>query len=413
VERHSDAEIERVFRREGGKLVAALVRLLDDWDLAEEVVQEAVVAALEHWPREGTPDNPGAWLLTTARRRAIDRLRREKRFADRAPELERQMRETGRRGDGVDDRLALVFTCCHPALSREAQVALTLRTVSGLTTAEVARAFLLPEPTIQQRVVRAKAKIKTAKIPYRVPTDAELPDRLREVLDVLYLVFNEGYLATSGDVPARFDLATEAEWLTSLLSTLMPDEPEPMGLLSLMRLHLARARSRFTADGDLVLLADQDRSTWDRDAIERAITLLTRAARLGRPGPYQLQAGIAATHAEAKSFDETDWLRVVALYDRLLEIAPSPVIALNRAIARSRTHGSSVGLAEIDALLGDLDVYPLFHATRAELLRDLDRFEEALAEVRRALELTTNPAEQRLLRQRLEALESRTRRRQG
>jgi RNA polymerase sigma-70 factor (ECF subfamily) len=404
-----DASLEAVLCAERTLLTAALVRILGDWDAAEELVQDAAIAALEHWPERGIPDNPGAWLMTAARRRAVDRLRRGARYRERLAELTREASdmdgpmETG--GPlAADDRLRLIFTCCHPALSREAQVALTLRTVAGLDTPAVARAFLAPEATIAQRLVRAKRKIRQAGIPYRVPEPAELPERLEQVLAVLYLVFNEGYLASTGEVAERRDLARDAEWLCSLLVQLMPDEPEPMGLLALMRLHLARAASRFGPDGSLVLLADQDRATWDHVAIDEARTLLGRALRLGRAGPYQLQAAIVAVHAAAPSYAETDWTEIVALYDRLARLQPTPVVALNRALAVAELSGPGAALAELEPLGERLAGYHLFHAARAELLRRLGRAAEAAAAVRRARELTENPAERDLLNRRLAEL---------
>ena len=404
-----DASLERVLREERSRLIASLVRILGDWDLAEELVQEAAVAALEHWPADGLPRNPGAWLMTTARRRAIDRLRRDARFRDRLAQLGEEADEMDRpiaTGGplAADDRLRLLFTCCHPALSREPQVALTLRTIGGLDSAQVARAFLVPEATIAQRLVRAKRKIRDAGIPVRIPDAAELPQRLEQVLAVLYLVFNEGYLASDGAAADRRELATDAEWLTSLLVRLMPDEPEPMGLLALMRLHLARVESRFAPDGSLVLLPDQDRARWNNAAIAEAGELVERALRMGRPGSYALQAAIVAVHAGAATYEATDWDEIVALYDRLLQLTPTPVVALNRGLAIAELRGPAAGLEEIEPLAARLAGYHLFHAARGELLRRLDRPDEAVLAVGRALALTDNPAERRLLEARLKEL---------
>ena len=401
-----DERLAAVLRDERGRLIAALVRILGDWDLAEELVQDAAVAALEHWATDGIPRNPGAWLMTTARRRAVDRLRRHARYRERLQQLTREATEidTGVKTGGpmeADDRLRLLFTCCHPALSREAQVALTLRTIGGLETPAVARAFLVPEATIAQRLVRAKRKIRAAGIPYRVPDAAELPARLGEVLSVLYLIFNEGYLASDGQVPERRELARDAEWLTSLVARLMPDEAEVLGLLALMRLHLARAPARFAPDGSLVLLRDQDRSAWDRAAIGEAVALLARAERMGRTGSYQLQSAILAAHATASSWAATPWSAIVALYDALHRLEPTPVIGLNRALALAERDGPAAALAALEPLAERLDGYHLFHAARAEMLRRLGRSDEARDADRRALELTDNPAEQRLLEQRL------------
>jgi RNA polymerase sigma-70 factor (ECF subfamily) len=388
--------LERVYRDEAGRLVAALVRLLGDFDLAEEVVAEALVEALDHWPRDGVPDRPGAWLLQTARRKALDRLRRERRGR------EKLLLVAGLQGvpaREADDRLRLLFTCCHPALSQEAQIALTLRAVAGLTTPEIARAFLVSEATIAQRIVRAKRKIAAAGIPYRVPGGDELQERLTAVLTVLYLVFNEGYLATAGQ-PTRAELVEDAEWLAGLVVRLLPGEPEPLGLLALFRLHRARWQSRFAPDGRLLLLADQDRSRWDQAAIADAGRVIRRAAGMGRTGPFQVQAAIAAVHCEAPSWEATDWPQIVALYSLLATLDPSPVVLLNRAIALSHVAGPVAALAEVEAVAPRLGGYYLLHATRAALLRDLGRESEAAAADAQALTLTANPAERRLLSER-------------
>jgi RNA polymerase sigma-70 factor (ECF subfamily) len=394
----SHAELARVVREHAGRLAASLVRLTGDFATAEDLVQEAVVAALRHWPAGGIPDHPDAWLLTVARRRGLDLLRRESRYRHKLAQLPQPQLppEPSER----DDRLRLIFTCCHPALPRSAQVALTLRVVCGLTTAQIARAFLVPAATVAQRITRAKHKITDAGIPYRTPSADELGARLGEVLTVIYLLLNEGYLATAERAQSR-DLVEDAEWLATLLHRLMPAEPEVAGLLALIQLHRARAAARFGPDGKLVLLADQDRSRWDREMIEDATRLLTRAAGQRRPGPYQLQAAIVACHAEATRWEETDWPQIVLLYDMLLHLAPSPVTRLNRAIALRYTAGAQAALSELDALAGVLDGYHLHHATRAELWRALGRPDAARAADRRALELTSNPAEQAILQERL------------
>ena len=392
--------LERVFREEAGRLTASLVRLLGDFDLAEDLVSEAVVEALEHWPRDGVPERASSWLLTTARRKGLDRLRRE---AVHRKKLEVIAALPDQPPREADDRLRLIFTCCHPVLAREAQVALTLRAVVGLTTEEIARAFVVPQDTLAKRIVRAKHKIVSSKVPYRVPADDELASRLDEVLTVIYLVFNEGYLVTAGDSPVRRDLASDAEWLASLLAQLLPQEPEPLALLALIRLHLARWPARLDAEGRLVLLEYQDRSLWDRRAIAGAVRLIERAAAFGRPGRYEIEAMIAALHCEAPSWEATDWPQVHALYTLLVEIDPSPVVALNRAITLRYIGGSAEALANVDELSGALQGYHLFHATRAALLRDLGENDEAARADAAALSLTKNSGERALLEERLAA----------
>jgi RNA polymerase sigma-70 factor, ECF subfamily len=408
------AVVDRLFREESGRAVATLIRLTGDFDLAEEAVQEAFLVALERWPRDGLPDNPGAWITTTARNRAIDRLRRAKRLAEKQVTIRRQAEiaadlasvEPEAEDDMspiADDRLRLIFTCCHPALPIEAQVALTLRTLGGLTTPEIARAFLVPEPTLAQRLVRAKKKIRDAGIPYRVPPDHLLPERLEAVFRVLYLVFNEGYVASSGDALVRRELCAEAIRLGRVLVELMPDEPEALGILALMLLHDARREARVGAGGELVLLEDQDRSQWDRGRIGEGAALVERALRMRRPGPYQIQAAIAAVHDEAGSAAETDWVQIALLYARLHELDPSPVVELNRAVAVAMVDGPARGLALIAGIEadGDLAEYHLLHSARADLLRRLDRRTEASAAYRRALELVGNETERAFLARRL------------
>jgi RNA polymerase sigma-70 factor (ECF subfamily) len=376
-----------------------MVRVLGNFDVAEEVVQDSLVAALERWPEQGIPDNPGAWLMTTARRRAIDVLRRDRRYAEKIALLERSTLPDD--AAEADDRLRLIFTCCHPALAPQAPVALTLRAVAGFTTPEIAAAFLVSESTMAQRIVRAKRKIVAANIPYRMPEGADLPARLEAVLAVLYLMFNEGYLSRGAEVASRRDLAEDALWLTTLVARLMPNQAEVLGLMALMKLHLARARARFDAAGEMVLLPDQDRSLWDKDAIAEGVSTLESAALMRRPGPYQIQAAIAAVHAESRSWEATDWRQIVLLYDSLLRRSDSPVIRLNRAVALARVSGPQVALGEVNDLAMALDGYHLFHATRAELLDELG--EKTLAREARvkALELCQNPAERALLMRKL------------
>ncbi|HEY3515343.1 DUF6596 domain-containing protein [Kribbella sp. NPDC051137] len=391
----SQDELARVVRDHAGRLTGALVSLLGDFAAAEDLVQDAVEIALKRWPVEGIPERPDSWLFTVAKRRGLDVLRRQENYRTKLALLEPY------EPPPADDRLRLVFTCCHPALAREAQIALTLRVVCGLTTGQIAAAFLASESAVAQRITRAKRKITDAGIPYRIPRDDELPERLSEVLTVIYLLFNEGYLSSTADRAHSRDLVDDAEWLTALLHGLLPNEPEVAGLLALIRLHRARTSARFAPN--LVLLADQDRTLWDHAAITEATALLTRTARRHHaPGPYQLQAAIAACHSEAATWDDTDWPQILVLYDMLLTLQPSPVTCLHRTIALSYVRGSATALTELDALAAELDTYPLFHATRGQFLRDLNRRTEAHAADERAARLTTNPAQLDLLQERLE-----------
>jgi RNA polymerase sigma-70 factor (ECF subfamily) len=406
--------VDRLFREEQGRAVATLIRVTGDFDLAEEAVQDAFIRALETWPERGVPDNPGAWITTTARNRAIDRLRRRQRSVDKIEQLGRETQveqelaaiDPTPSEDSMpiaDDRLRLIFTCCHPALATEARVALTLRTLGGLTTPEIARAFLVPEPTLAQRLVRAKRKIRDAGIPYRVPPAELLPERLDGVLRVLYLVFNEGYAASSGDELIRRELCTEAIRLARVVVSLLPGEPEALGLLALMLLHDARREARVGPDGQLILLDDQDRSRWDGARIAEGHDLIEQALVVRRPGPYQVQAAIAALHDEAVVPTETDWAQIAALYATLQQMAPSPVVELNLAAAVAMADGPAIGLAMMDgiAATGELDAYPYLHSARADLLRRLERWSEADTAYQRALELTPNAPERAFLEGRL------------
>jgi RNA polymerase sigma-70 factor (ECF subfamily) len=413
---NSAAAIEQFYREEFGRILATLIRLLGDFDLAEDAAQEAFANALEQWPRDGVPDNPRAWIVGVARHKAIDRIRRQARFNDRREELIRMAEacdgpQSVEAGALPDERLRLIFTCCHPALADDARVALSLRTLCGLTTEEIARAFLTPPATMAQRLVRAKRKIRAARIPYQVPSAEVLAERLEAVMAVIYLVFNEGYAASSGERLLRTDLCAEAIRLARILVTLMPAEGEPRGLLALMLLHDARRDARIDANGELVLLEHQDRRRWHREQIVEGLTYSEAAISANRWGPYAIQSAIAAEHSRAESADATDWRAIANLYSRLIAIRPSPVIDLNRAVAVAMADGPAAGLELIDAIAasGELRDYHLMWSARADLLRRLERWSEAAESYRAALAGVGSAPERRFLRRRLEEMTARTR----
>lgn len=405
--------VEQVFRRESGRIIAGLIRISGSFDLAEEAMQDAFAAALTAWER-GIPDNPAAWITAAAQRKLVDYARREQTRRDKEDQIVYETQTVTRDVDSTaeadmgcfDDRLRLIFTCCHPALAMEAQVALTLRTLAGLTTPEIARAFLLPEPTLAQRLVRAKRKIQTARIPYEVPPTDALPERLVSVRAVLYLIFNEGYTASAGDSLIRREMASEAIRLARTLCELLSNEPENLGLLALMLLQDSRRAARTGSEGELIPLEEQDRSQWDHDEIREGLPLVERALRMGSPGPYQIQAAIAAIHAQARTPAETDWNQIKQLYRELQRLNPSVVVALNAAVAVAMSDGLEKGLADMEALGSELDGYYLYHAGRADLLRRLHRAAPALEAYRKALSLTANAVERRYLRRRIAEVES-------
>ncbi|MDH4117835.1 MAG: RNA polymerase sigma factor [Acidimicrobiia bacterium] len=403
--------IEAVFRAEYGIVLASLVRMVRDFEFAEDVLSDAMAVALASWPKSGVPTNPAAWLTTAARRKAIDRLRRDKALEKKTEELAVLARGQGEEpldhdGSIPDHRLRLMYTCCHPALALEAQVALTLKTVGGLTVPEIASAFLTAETTMYQRIVRAKRKIKDAQIPYEVPTGADLPERTAAVMSVLYLIFTEGYSAHGGEQLVRVDLVSEAIRLARVLCTVMPDEPEAIGLLALMMLHDARRAARTDATGELVVMEHQDRALWNGAAIGEGLTLVEAALRFGRPGPFQIQAAIAAVHSQAATFDVTDWQQIAALYGELGRHQPTPVVALNHAVAVAMWRGPQAGLALLDRLGDSLDEHHLFHSARAELLRRVGRTDASRAAYEMSLGLVTNETERRYLQRRLDELAS-------
>jgi RNA polymerase sigma-70 factor (ECF subfamily) len=404
--------IESVFRQESGRILATLIRISGSFDLAEEAMQEAFATAVSHWPAKGVPNNPGAWITSVAHRKLVDHSRRERTRREKQEPLLYETPTTYQPDMTMleaepitfpDDRLRLIFTCCHPALHQEAQVALTLRTLGGLTTPEIARAFLLPEPTLAQRLVRAKRKIADARIPYEVPPRAQLPERLGSVQSVIYLVFNEGYSATAGDSLVRRELCSEAIRLCRTLCELLPGEPENLGLLALMLLHDSRRDARMNKQGKLVTLEEQDRSLWDRERIREGVALLNQALRMRQAGPYQLQAAISAIHAEAATPQETDWHEIAAIYQQLMRLSPTPVVELNHAVAVAMSEGLERGLAQIDQVgaCGRLEDYHLFHAARADILRRLGRRTDSAEAYTAALKLVTNKVEQEYLRERL------------